>query len=662
MLFPAILILGAAGVYPAVHAAEGPVHEMQSAAAQRQTVKALQAMNQNRWSVGRDIIAATKDPLAAKLYYWMVFTQGREETNFTHLAQFIRMNPEWPGIPGMKSKAEKDIPAQMSNADVIAWFNDYPPQTAKGFDRFLQALIESGNTARAKAFLAKWWANTPLSRDDQKWIYRKYAAFIDRQAHAKRYDMLLYAGQYSNAKAIAEVLGPGYVALADARIGLAEKSGNVNALIARVPASLQTDPGLLYERLRWRRKNDLNDGAIEILKLALPLEKSIQNPAQWWQERHIIIRRLLEEKKYSQAYDLASTHIQKSGLPFAQAEWLAGWLALRFLERPATAYQHFETLHAKVDSPISVARAAYWAGRAAKKLGSNELAVRWFEEAAKYQTVFYGQMAGAELGQGHMLPNAAPPVLSAQDLDSFKRRELVQAAMLFHTAGMRKEASRFLQAFVSHDDTPKGYRFGAEIAIDMKQYHDAVRIAKNATQKGLFLTAQSYPTITEKLGVVPVEWALVHALIRQESMFDDNAQSPAGAMGLMQLMPATAKQVAREQGLSHQTSWLTARPDHNIRLGSAYLQDLLTRYGGSYPLAIAAYNAGPGRVDGWIKTYGDPRLGQIDMIDFIELMPIYETRNYVQRVLESVYVYRLRLQNIQKTATSPIHIAYQRNY
>lgn len=654
-LFLAVLILPAA----APLATETPVSHLQSETVRRQTVKAMQLLSQDQWTLGRDLIAQTKDPLASKLYYWMLFTREKERGyEYVHLAQFIRRNPEWPGIKGMRKMAEKNMSSALTAAEISGWFADYPPQTARGMDRYLQALYSQGKKAEAKAILADWWATTPLGREDQKDIYRKYALFIDATAHKRRLDMLLFESQYTNARAIAAVLGPGYAELVEARIALAEEKPGVNALLAKVPRQLHDDPGLLFERLRWRRRNNMDVEAMEILHQT-PAADKIANPEAWWQERHIIIRRLLERKSYESAYLLASKHRQSEGLSYAQAEWMAGWLSLRFLNNAPRALQHFEALYHKVDTPVSKARAAYWAGRAGKAMKAPAVADKWYKDAARFQTVFYGQLAGAELGIEEALPNAAPPVISAPETAAFNAREMIQAARIFHEAGMRNDASRFIQAFAQAEKTPKAYRFSAETAAALGHYHDAVKISKEATKEGMFLTAQSYPVITDQLRNISTEWALVHALIRQESMFDHAAQSPAGALGLMQLMPATAKEVAGKLGVVHSTSMLLQKPDYNIRLGSAYFNEVLERFNGSYPLAIAAYNAGPGRVDKWLATYGDPRRPGTDLIDWIEMIPIYETRNYVQRVMEGVYVYRLRLRGVQKPPLQPIHIALE---
>ncbi len=599
--------------------------------------------------------AAYADTLNQKIATWERLTKQKDVKNYGELAQFIRKNPDWPKLSSLKTKAEKAMPEGASSAQVIAWFDDYAPKTAKGLDQYIAALMMSGRKNDAQNLIRKWWGEIKLSRDEQRELYRKYGQMINREAHTRRLDTLLFSKQYSNARGIASVLGGGFPALTEARIALASESANANSLLARVPSGLQNDPGLLYERLHWRRENKMNNGAVEILNRA-PDASRIQNPKDWWRERHIIIRRLLERKNYRAAYALASNHKQKEGFAYSQAEWISGWLALNFLNKPRDAYNHFRNMYAKVKTPVSRARGAYWAGRAAQEAGDAAISRQSFETAAKFQTVFYGQLAGAKIGAKSALPNAAPPILSASDTQNYERNELIRAAQFFSQQGKKNETSLFLNAFIRANETPKAYRFAAEKAASMGRNYDAVQISKKATAKGLFLTAQSYPVITGQLrGVKDVEWSLIHALIRQESVFDRTAVSHAGARGLMQLMPATASETARKLGILHNRAWLTSRPSHNIKLGSTYLRKMLDRFGGSYPMAIAAYNAGPGRVDKWIKTFGDPRRGEIAWIDWLELMPIYETRNYVQRVLEGTYVYRLRLQGKQPQAKQRIH-------
>lgn len=619
--------------------------QVQSEKAQKHTVQVIEAANRGRWDEARKIAQASKDILASKIYFWLLFTKREDSGDHRVLKRFIRENPDWPGIPGMKAKIERSMPEGVTNIEVIAWYKDFPPESARAVDRYVSALIQNGQTAKAKKFLSDWWATTTLSRDDQRMIFRTYGSYLDRAAHMRRFDAMLLRGEYVNSRALAQVLGAGYPELAEARIGLAQEAGNIEALLARVPNILQNDAGLFYERVRWRRKNDLDTQAAQILNNP-PSPEKILNPEDWWKERNIIARRFLKNRMYDKAYALTIRHGQPPGRQYAEAEWLSGWLALRFLNSPAKAFQHFQDMYKSVETPMSKTRGAYWSARAAEEMGDQETAKIWYKDAARFQNFYYGQLAGRAIGLENSLSNAAPPNLEADDLKAFQRNELMQSAQLFTRAGYKSEAHRFLRAFVDQEETPKAYRYAAEKAASIGLVSQAVRIAKDATSKGMFLTAQSYPVLPYKLRG-EVEPALVHAIIRQESMFDTDALSPAGASGLMQLMPATARETAKKIGVAHEHEWLTTKPEHNIRLGSHYLQRLIDRFDGTLPMAIAGYNAGPGRVNDWIEDYGDPRYGQLSMIDWIEMIPIYETRNYVQRVIENVYVYRLRLNGYQ---------------
>lgn len=634
---------------------------LQTPFARQKTIEAIKAYSIGKWDLARRKFAESGDPLANRIFLWLLFTQTNQKNwdvaQFAALSRFIRQNPTWPSITKLKTLAETIMPANISGQEVLSWYKDYPPQTGKGMSRYMDALIEQGRQNEAKKFLINWWANTLTSREEQKMMFQKYKPYLTIEAHKKRFDALLLDGRNDTARAIADVLGQGYPELAAARIALAEQNKNASALVSRVPRNLQNDPGLLYERLRWRRKNNLDAQAIEILNNA-PNPAHIQNPESWWEERNIITRRLMEAGDFKAAYRLVNSHGLREGTPYAEAEWLAGWLALRFMNKPDEAYDHFSSMYEKVETPISKARGAYWIGRAADAQKQKDLAKSWYKKAAAYQTVYYGQLAGGILQMTDHLPKVAPPVLTDKDKKIYNSNDLIQAARLFHDAGLQQESGRFMECFLAADESPKAYRFSAEMAAQMGQYFDAVRIAKKATQKGLFLTAQSYPTITKWVKQInTVEWALVHAVIRQESMFDYNALSPAGARGLMQIMPATAREVSNKLKVNHSDSWLTSRPDHNILLGTTYMSRLLSHFNDSYPLAIAAYNAGPGRVDQWIEKFGDPRTGEIDMVDWIELIPYSETRNYVQRVMEGVYVYRLRLKGVQKDPEKKLYIA-----
>ncbi len=617
-------------------------------------VTALKLAEKGQWSEARRI--ARNLPEAERYTFrWKEYRDGAPGIDFQDISAFIRARNDWPLMDIIRLEAEKVIPQNLPAQQIVDWFSANSPQTAKGMRLYVQALTKSGQGSDLEKLLNSWWEDADLTRDQQRQFYADYGRYLDKASHKKRLDTLLDRGDYSQAYGIADVLGAGYTALTQARVALANGEGNVNGYLNNVPPQLQNDEGLLYERLRWRRRNDMDSGAIEILSQEPPYGAK-HDPAGWWQERQIIARRLLEKKNYKQAYQIARNHRQKEGLPFAEAEWLSGWLALERLNKSWEAFEHFERMYHKVETPISRARGAYWAGRASERLGHREIAEKWYRAGAQETGTFYGQMAAAALGLEPSLPRSFSQS-SQTSLTSMSG--LVQSAKWFDQAGIRSDTSAFLYRMGKLSETPEQFSAAADLAEKMGFRHVAIKIAQDAqANHGVLLQESAYPSLTQYLGgVKDVEWALIHALIRQESRFDHQAVSSAGARGLMQVMPATAKQVAGKMGISHQTDWLIARPDHNIKLGSRYIAQMLDRYGNNYAMALAAYNAGPGRVDKWINIYGDPRKGQIDLIDWIESIPFTETRNYVQRVMEGAYVYRLLLQGKQRECTIPLHVA-----
>lgn len=605
-------------------------------------IQALRAVQQERWALAENIVVSANSDLGHSLIRWLIYTRKGDVGDYDELVAFVRQNRHWPAIGQLRLLVEDHMPPDLPHEDVLHWFDDFAPLGVQAMARYLDALMAVGQHDRARMIAAQWWAEMPLKRQEQKDFYKRYKHLLSVPDHKNRFEMLLFSRQFSNARAIAGVLGGGYLALAEARIALAMNKPGVNALINRVPRALQGNPGLMYERLKWRRRHDLNNSALEILN-APPPAAQIPNKSDWWRERHILARRFIEEKKFDAAYALVRAHMQTDGFAYAQAESLAGWLALRFVNKPENAFMHFTSLYERVNTPVSLARAAYWAGRAADDLGAESLAREWYERAAQYQTRFYGQKARKALGLALALPAIESVNIETQNYRLFSTDDFVHIITLLHAVDMNDEAEDFLQAFVDKFKTAQGYKYAAELATGYRYYAPALKIAKQATRNGWFLEAQSYPLLHDYVRSSRPEKALVYGIIRQESQFDARAKSPVGALGLMQLMPGTAKDTARKIGQPYRKSWLLDRPDYNIRLGSAYLAQMLERYEGSYPLAVAAYNAGPGRVDRWIKQYGDPRSAQVDMVDWVELIPIYETRNYVQRVLEATEIYRLRL-------------------
>jgi soluble lytic murein transglycosylase len=431
-----------------------------------------------------------------------------------------------------------------------------------------------------------------------------------------------------------------------ARLQLAENKLGVDKAIAKVPDNLQKDARLIYERVRWRRRKDRDNAAVLFLN---SYEGDIPNDlrGKWWHERHILARRFLERKDYIKAYKIAARHNQKEGFPLAQAEWLSGWLALNYLDKPAKAFKHFETLFNNVSTPISKARGAYWAGLASDENNYNKIAQQWYKVAAQYYGTFYGQLAAARLPSGEApfkraVKKPFNPPLTSQERKTFYNQNFVRIAKLLVQSGMSEHAQDFMYHIANKLDDKKDYALYIQLARQAEDWASLLRVGKKAMVKYLPIWEATYPIGPFPIGVRPHP-SLTYGVIRQESAFYIDAQSGAGARGLMQLMPATAKGVAKRHGQRYSFARLTRDPAYNIYLGQAYLQEMLDRFDQATPLAVAAYNAGPNRVESWLKTYGDPRKKEIDWIDWMESIPVYETRNYVQRVLEAQHIYGIRM-------------------
>ncbi len=617
-------------------------------AVKKETIEAIQLMDKGALDQAQSKVAQSRDPLIAKMYYWQLYTKGEGDIDFRRITNFIRQNPEWPKQARLKAVAEKYMPDDWPVKEKLKWFNSYSPQTARGMQLYLDALLSLGKTNEAIRKLSDWWATAPLSEQDQTLFLKTYKPLISREAQLKRLDYLLFSKRYTNARALVPYLDAGYDVLAEARIALAHDKGNVNARIDRVPPALRSEVGLTYERLRWRRSHNLNDRAIEIL-LNPPPAENITNLEDWWRERHILVRRLMEEKRYEEAYKIASGHQQKEGWTHAQAEWVSGWLALRFIKQPRKALPHFEKLYQRVSTPVSKARAAYWMARACDDLERPDLSAVWYREAARYPSTFYGQKAAERIhkvNQRLPKPHTRDIYVGRGDQLAYRSKEQSIIAGLLHFAGQDQEVAALFRHMTSLVRDEKEYKLLADYASSMGRKHDALTIAKEAIKKG-YVIDEAYPVAEDWIKTsVFKDRALIYGLIRQESLFNPKAISPAGAYGLMQLMPSTARAVAKTKNIPYKKEKLTNDPSYNVRIGSAYISQLVKRYNGSYPLALAAYNAGPSRVDQWLKTFFDPRINPTPekTIDFIESIPIYETRNYVQRVLESYDVYRKKIQ------------------
>ena len=591
-----------------------------------------------------------ENPLPAKVLLWLELIEPGPGGNFREARAFFEDNPDWPGQGALQGRVELSMPKNLPDETVLDWFENRPSVTAKGAMLHAEALLRAGQRDRATALLRQSWIERSFDKNTERAFRKRFAKMIRPEDNRARLERLLWAKQFRPARRQAARMGKGYPTLAEARYQLSRRLPGVDWAIRQVPKHLKNDPGLIYERANWRKRKRRYEGVIELID---PPNPDTPRADIWWPLRQWAAREALRRGDTGVAYRIANAHGLDSGLGFAEGEWLAGWIALRFLDRPLTAYRHFARLNGGVVSPVSLGRSGFWAGEAARVMDTRATdfwphaeeaqwhlaALDWYDRAAEYKTTFYGQIARYRLGRAPIgdLPSSGSP--SAEDRAAFDRQELARAIRLLGELEQDKLKKRFLLRLRATAKTVADYTLVAELAHDEERPDISVRVAKSARRAGHLLPSQLYPSLTLPKGDKP-EAALVLALIRQESAFYPEAVSRAGARGLMQLMPATAKQVARGLKIKYSRKKLTRDPAFNLRLGRAYLADLTDRYDGSYILALAAYNAGPARADRWIRDYGDPRAGEVDAVDWIESIPLNEIRNYVQRVLESLIVYR----------------------
>lgn len=630
--------LGAAAALALMLAGVPGVAGAQSAADLVLYRNAFKAAAADRHDEALQLLQGAPDRLPGKIVRWMKF--AAPGAGFAETAAFIRENPGWPNLAALRRAAEAAMPDTLPNAQVVSWFRQYPPLTTGGVIRYADALLAAGERDAAARLVRGHWTDADLSVPDEQSMLVRYREILRRQDHLARLDRLLWDRQEAAARRLLPLVPEGYGDLIAARMALFNNATNAEALAARVPASLRGDAGLAYEWVRYLRRKGDDRGAAE--RLSNPPDRVVRPPL-WWVERNIVIRRLMSRGDNRLAYRLAMDHRQDDGVAQAEAEFLAGFIALRRLNRPGDALGHFETIHKGFSSPITRARGAFWAGKAAEAAGNAARAAEWYGRAAQYGVTFYGQLAAHEAGTRVRLP--AEPKAKEADAVAFEKRELVRAARLVHRIAGRTDdrLAMFLRRIALDAKDGEELHLAARLAQDLGRPDLAIAAAKDKVQDGIFLIETGYPTIS-LAGVTAPEGPLVLSLIRQESTFNPLIVSSAGARGLMQLMPQTAQLVAARLGVQHTQAKLTADPQHNVRLGSAYMADMLARHNGSYVLAIASYNAGPNRVRQWLEQYGDPRTPAVDMLDWIEQIPFSETRNYVQRVLEATIVYRSRLQ------------------
>ncbi len=553
---------------------------------------------------------------------------------------FLDRSGDWPGLAYLREKSE-DTLAEAPVETRLAFFKDHEPETGTGALAYAEALEAKGDSGAAQAGIVKAWRTMALSDTEQTRFLVRYASLL-KPHHEARLDRMLWEGWELNATRMLPLVSDGWQKLATARMALRSGNGNPDPLIAAVPKSLANDPGLAYERYEWRMKKGLRDSAIELLLERSTSPESLGEPEFWTDRRHSMAHRAMRNGDPKLAYRIASTHHTVTGRNFAELEWLSGYLALRFQKDPSRALAHFTRFKGDVYTPISLGRAGYWLGRAYEALGNADAAKSAYALGAAYQTSFYGLLA-AERGGFPFNSNLGGFRPEADWREAaFTKSRVHEAALLLLAAGETWLAERFWTHLAESQDEDNLHLMG-KMLEDLGQPHLGVMLGKRAAQAGLEIAAPYYAIHPVAKRDHPVPTEMVLAIARRESEFDHTVISHAGARGLMQVMPATAQLVARRVGLSYSESRLTGDWLYNSKLGADYLRGLAEEFDGNVIMMSAGYNAGPGRPRSWKNAYGDPLKGEIDIVDWIEMIPFNETRNYVMRVSESLPVYRARL-------------------
>ena len=610
--------------------------------------KSIQAMEKSQWTTALKNSKNAKDKSIYNFIQWRhLLTTGNQATFYDYMT-FIQNNKDYPRISRIKYLAEQKLSTdKISPKKIINWFGVDEPLSGYGMLVLGESFIQTGDSEKGIALIKRGWITAELSRASMKSLSKKYRKYLDSKDYINRADYLAWENKYWDLKRMLPYLPKDYQLLYTARQILMSKSYGVDQAIKNVPQKFKNDAGLNHDRLKWRRKRGRIDSSLEILFSIKNNKDYLVRPDKWWVERAIMSRALIYKNKYETAYKVASQHSLDKGSEFAEAEWLSGWIALSFLNDPILAVDHFNNFYQNVSYPISLARGAYWLGRSYEKIGDKRQSEDWYREATKYLTTYYGQLAFLKINPSQNFELEEQADVKDDYRKYFYNKELVKITHLLNELNKDKYTKNILRHLANDNIASGSEILAAELATNISRYDFAIQVSKLASYEKRFHNTFNYPIISVPQYVngrkIP-ETAFILSLIRQESEFDMRANSHVGAQGLMQIMPYTAKLVAKQAKLPYSKSRLTSDPEYNINLGSHYIAGLILQYDGAYPFATAAYNAGPKRVKHWKKINKDPQKKQIDFVDWVELIPFKETRNYVQRVMENYNVYRYILE------------------
>ena len=614
-----------------------------SVPASRELKAGLEALGQRDVSAARAIRDTMADTsLDHHVLTWAIAISGLKGVPSGEIAEAASELKGWPGLKSLRQLSERALFYENPPpAKVLAAFGDSSPETAKGAIVLTRALMASGNPVRARALVSGFWRTEFMDDRDASVFLTEFDSLLTKDDHFRRMETLLYRDHVNDAKPLSEKAGA--QSLYRAWAAVIRTPAKADGAIAAVHASWHDKPSYLYLRIRQLRELERDKEAAALLA-RMPRDAAVLvDPDEWWIEARVVSRGLYEKGDAKAAYKLAAAHLAKSPADFAEAEFHAGWYALRGLKDARTAARHFAAILTVADGQISRARAYYWLGRAAQAGGGGSSS-DYFARAADYPSTFYGQLASASLDRKSL--NIAYPTPTQQDRLSFSRREATQAIRKLEDAGFEWRADILYRALAAELDSPGELAILAAMAEKRGDHRVSLQVGKIAWNRGLDVAALAYPlgAVPDTANITGAGKALAYSIARQESAFDKAAVSPANARGLLQILPGTAKGVASRHGLPYSKDRLTTDAGYNATLGAHFLGEQISDFGGSYILTFIAYNAGPRRVPQWMERFGDPRERPLEeVIDWIEMIPFTETRHYVQRVMENYQVYKARL-------------------
>jgi len=572
---------------------------------------------------------------------WAAIYYGGTDIDYESIARFAADAPDYATAGLYKTRLEQSlVKANADGADVIRLLGGAMPSTIPAQIALASAYLESGQKDRAARIARSIWVDNYLDQKSEDDVKAKLGSLLDRDAHWARAVHLMMNDRAAGVERLLPFLSSGQKSLAVARIAVSRNANNAKALLDAVDPAYQKHPVFIFSRAQRARQAELYESAIDWLNKA---SGDLPDAAEWWYERRTLIRQLLSAGDAKLAYKAADTYREGPEGRLVDARFHAGWIAASFLGDPKSAKAHFEKMRSLSTLPDTVSQADYWLARTLRQLGDDTGAKTALEAAAKYSTVYYGLLARAELGLKGVEIRSMPAWKHSETV--FDAREPVQAIRLLAANGQQSMAMPLLRTFAARLTDTGEMVLAARLAQSIGAHQVAITIAETAESRGAPMDLFSFPKdgLPQNAALAAIDKAAVYAITRQESRFQVDAVSSAGARGLMQLMPGTAKETAAKVGVDYSATRLVTDGAYNALLGSTYLAAQLNRYDGSLVLAAAAYNAGAGNANKWISAYGDPRSSRVDPVVWIELIPFQETRKYVQRVLGNYLVYRARL-------------------